>query len=490
MEDDFEQKIESSTPQKKIAKEVNDKENQLYYELLSEMVYTAPFHRYIINILNNFIKTHQKESSIPIFEESKFTTENIFAHFENEIKKKNENFKINKSQSSSISDMNSSIKSNSKDQTNKSVYEYTKEKKILKFKDLMDSINFYGAEYEIHIQCLIAQILKCYETKEDSFSINFNIEYKFNKADLNDVEFDFIINNLEPKLFKSFIKYLKDNLIFFNINNSSYSIMEKKEKKIEDIINSINLDRNIDILGEIGLSCWKDENKIEQFVKYTQILKLIKSKEIEKNGKNKIEKSFYDKTGLSDNNTKILIFITDSKFKELLKFIETSKLFNEMKKVSKEVNSILLYMGIGLNEKVILSNYLSEKNDDDEKTEIIKLNIKKSDYEIEKSERFKKACYVLNSFLNSIKHLKFNIDKDLCFTTFRGRINLRNTQIKFELNKLDNYKIEKAIKKSNIYILHFSFNSEEKNIDNLKRIVGKNNYLSFIFGDKKKMKYN
>ena len=231
MEDDFEQKIESSYPQKIIEKEVNDKENQLYYELLSEMVYTAPFHRYIINILKNFLKTHLKESSIPIFEESKLTTENIFNYFESEITKKKENFKINQSQSSSVSDMSSSIKSQSKDKTNKSIYEYSKKKKNLKFNDFIDSINFYGAEYEIHIQCLIAQILKCYETQEDSFSINFNIEYKFNKTDLNDVEFDFIINNLEPNLFKSFIGYLKDNLIFFNINNSSYSIIEKKEKK-------------------------------------------------------------------------------------------------------------------------------------------------------------------------------------------------------------------------------------------------------------------
>jgi len=484
MEDNFE-RIESSTPKKIIVKEVNEKENQLYYELLSEMVYTAPFHRYIINVLKNFIKTHQEQSSIPIFEKSKFTTENIFEYFENEIKQKNKNFKINNSQSSSISDNNSSIKSNSKDKTNKSIYEYTNKKKKLKFMDLMDSINFYGAEYEIHIQCLIAQILKCYETKENSFSINFNIEYKFNKKDINDVEFDFIINNVEPNLFKSFIGYLKDNIIYFNINNTSYSIIQKKEKSIEDIINSLSIDRNIDILGEIGLSGWKDENKIEQFSKYTQILKLIKSKDFEKNSKNKTEPSFYEKTGLNDNNTKILFFITDSKFKELLKFIETSKLINEMKKVSKEINSILLYMGIGLNEKVILSNYLSEKSDDDGKTNIIKLNIKKTDYEIEKSERFKKACYVLNSFLNSIKHLKFNIDKDLYLTSFTKRINSRKMQIKFELNQLDNYKIDKAIKPSNIYILHFSFNSGEKNKNNLERIAGKNNYLNFIYGNKK-----
>ncbi len=480
MEEDLEQKIESSTPQIIIEKEVNEIENQLYYELLSEMVYTAPFHRYIINILNNFIKAHQKQSSIPIFEESKFTTENIFDYFENKIKK-NGNFKNYKSQSNSNPDMNSSTKSNSKDKTNKSIYKYTKKQK-LKFMDLMDSKNFYGAEYEIHIQCLISQILKCYETKENSFNINFNIEYKFNKSDLNDVEFDFIINNLEPKLFKSFIGYLKDNLIYFNINNTSYSIIQKKEKNIEDIINNLNLDRNIDILGEIGLCGWKDENKIEQLEKYTQILKLIKSKENEKNDNNKIEASFYEKTGLSDNNTKIVLFITDSKFKELLKFIETSKLVNEMKKVSKEVNLILLNIDIGLNEKVILS---AEENDNDEKTKIIKLNIKKTDYEIKKSERFKKACYALNCFLNRIKNLKFKIDKDLYLKSFTNRINFRDIQIKFELNKLDNYKIDKAIKQSNIYILHFSIFSKEKNKNNLERIVGKSNYLSFIFLDKK-----
>ena len=81
--------------------------------------------------------------------------------------------------------------------------------------------------------------------------------------------------------------------------------------------------------------------------------------------------------------------------------------------------------------------------------------------------------------------MKFNIDKNIYFKAFKKRINLRNIQIKFKLNEFDNYKIEKAIKNSNIYILHFSFNLEETNTNNLERIVGKNNYLSFILGDKK-----
>ena len=120
----------------------------------------------------------------------------------------------------------------------------------------------------------------------------------------------------------------------------------------------------------------------------------------------------------------------------------------------------------------------------DEKTKIIKLNIPKADYEIEKSERFKKSCYILNSFLNSIKHLNFNIDKEVYFKVFKERISLREIKIKFKLDDLDNFKIEKTKKKSNIYVLYFSFNLEETNINNLERIFGKHNYLSFILDNK------
>ena len=80
--------------------------------------------------------------------------------------------------------------------------------------------------------------------------------------------------------------------------------------------------------------------------------------------------------------------------------------------------------------------------------------------------------------------MKFNIDKDLYFKAFKERINLRNIQVKFKLNELDHFKIEKAMEKSHIFILHFSFNTNT----NLERIVGKNNYLSFILSNKKNNK--
>ena len=187
---------------------------------------------------------------------------------------------------------------------------------------------------------------------------------------------------------------------------------------------------------------------------------------------------------MSDKNTKILLFITDSKFKELYQFIDKSNLINEMKNYSKEVNSILLYMGFGLSDKVILSNYLSENNGKDSNTEIIKLNIKKTDYEVDKSERFKKSCFILNTYLNNIKELKFNLDKNDLLKVFRDNINSRKIDIKFELDKLDNYKIEKSKKNSNVFILHF-FSDVSKESNNLKEIIGDKNYLRFIFFDKK-----
>ena len=446
------------------------------------MVYTAPFHRYIINILKIFFRTYQNESLNPIFEKSKLSEKEISDYFKSEIEKKNANISFFQQLSgSSIGHPNSLINSKSKDITSKSKVEYINKKKKLIFNNILDSINFNGAEYEIHIQCLISQILKCYETKENSFNINFNVEYNFNKKNFDDVEFDFIINDLEPYLFKSFLGYLKDNIIYFTIKNSPkfpYIITKKKTCNIEDVINSINIKGKIDILGEIGLSGWKDDNKKNQFIKYSGLLNLIE------NDSAKIDKNFFEKTGMSDKNTKILLFITDSKFKELYQFIDKSNLINEMKNYSKEVNSILLYMGFGLSDKVILSNYLSENNGKDSNTEIIKLNIKKTDYEVDKSERFKKSCFILNTYLNNIKELKFNLDKNDLLKVFRDNINSRKIDIKFELDKLDNYKIEKSKKNSNVFILHF-FSDVSKESNNLKEIIGDKNYLRFIFFDKK-----
>ena len=71
----------------------------------------------------------------------------------------------------------------------------------------------YGKEYVIHSQILLAQILKCFEEKENGFKFLCNIEYKIENIfpDIKNMEFDFIINNLDIQLFKKFINYLGKN---------------------------------------------------------------------------------------------------------------------------------------------------------------------------------------------------------------------------------------------------------------------------------------
>ena len=149
------------------------------------------------------------------------------------------------------------------------------EKTNIEKNDFLDSFNFNGKEYEIHSQILLMQILKCFEKKDNSFKFLFNPRYKLGNisSDINDMELDFVINNLDNDLFKKFIHYLEKNILLLNFQGNIYEM--KKENNINYSIFKFKKDKKIDILGEIGLGGLFDEQKIAQIKKYGKLLNFL-----------------------------------------------------------------------------------------------------------------------------------------------------------------------------------------------------------------------
>lgn len=466
----------------------NEEDDKEFISLLTDLVYTAPYEQYVINFLNKIIKDNYKKIE-PLFKKKNYNIEALIKEFNNPniifFKKKD---KKNKSSDNKMYTNKNLIQANSdsENRNNKSekkinlkdeksninsisslkyrisyekIFEESEikeEKKLLseilnesedkrakgknhEIKDFFDTFNFNGKEFEIHVQILLAQILKCYEEKINSFQFLCNVEFKIENIfpNLNDIEFDFLINNLDVELFKKFLNYLKKNILILNFRGNFYDINDNTN--FNDINFDIENNKKFDILGEIGLNAINDDNKVEQFQKYSKLLNDLSKSNIINNTKIDL---FYDKTGFKKENEKILFFVTNSKFNDVYKFLKKSKLYKEMKK--SQINFILCYISVGLNEQIILSNFILNENNRKEKNEekeekkenkennasekemkkkedikdkeeqekkiIIETDllrkIKISNDGFIKSEKFKHLCFKLNELVSGINKIK------------------------------------------------------------------------------------
>ena len=145
----------------------------------------------------------------------------------------------------------------------------TKDKKK-EINDFLDTFNFCGEEFEIHIKILLAEILKCFECDKNSYKLLYNINFKNeeNIFGIKQNEIDFLINNIDNNLFTKFINYLKNNILLMQFRGKKYEI--NIDKNIEIIFAELTKFTKIDILGEIGLNAINDENKIKQFIQYSK----------------------------------------------------------------------------------------------------------------------------------------------------------------------------------------------------------------------------
>ena len=448
MENDI--KIEETLSSNDIwfGEDFNQEENNDVISILSDMTFTAPYEQYVINLLNKIIHDNYKKIE-PLFVFSDYKAEDIIKEFKNSKINFNKKEKKNKSidnnqgpkENSNLPNLDSKKKKTKTKKGNKTLsisdityssfeslkYEISFEKifqedeekeeeasilnlieenetkktktKNIEIKDFLDTFNFNGKEYEIHSQILLAQTLKCLEEKENSFKFLCNIEYKIENIyqDIPKMEFDFIISNLDVQLFNKFINYLGKNILLLNFRGTVYEINSGKD--ISNISFEIEKNKKYDILGEIGLNAIDDENKIDQFIKYSKLLNNLNDPNQQNKSKTDL---FFEKTGFVRENEKILFFVTNSKFNDIYKYLKNSKLYVNMQKIN--TNYVLCYLSVGLNERVILSNFLSDEKNKNNTDLLNKIKISNSGFI--KSEKFKKLCYKLNELLSRIDQIK------------------------------------------------------------------------------------
>ena len=520
-----------------IDEEDDKKDIEEMTSLLSEMIFPAPYEKYIINMINKIFKENYVKIE-PLFTEKTFNIDDIINEFKNIItnppQKQKQNISFNneidqKEQNKSFSNKSGNKnKSNSKStelsfQNLKSKISYDKvfneqeeieenrlfpqtfcqkdtEKNKKEIGNFLDTFNLYGKKYETHIQILLAEILRCFTGKEERYKFLCNIQYNLENINIKtknkfkNMELDFFISNLDNKLFKSLILYLKKNILLLKFGNIIYEF--NKKQKLDDILNYFDKEKNFDILGEIGINAVNDKNKIEQFINYSDFLKVLKEN-VNKNDES-ID-SFYIKTGFKKENEKILFFITDSKFNTLYKNVNTSILYKEMK--NNGSNFVLCYMSSGINEKIFLSNFLFEKEKINEYEELYE-KIKSSNESYFKSEKFKKSCNKMNELIckiNKIKKIYYEANRDFISESFTSFADLfldnslildidleeyfksKNIEIKYNIKKEnqikdiialylksdfsdDNDKIEETIKNSGINYKIIYLNINEKNL--------------------------
>ena len=150
----------------------------------------------------------------------------------------------------------------------------------------------------------------------------------------------------------------------------------------------------IDILGEIGLEAWKENQKISQIIKYCNLL------ELQKDNKNTVINQLYEKVGINSKNEKLILFIINSSFKDIYNGIKKTDLYTNMN--NKAINCAILFLTNDIIEQKVLLKNILEGNI--AKNIITKINLDTNNYL--ENQQFKKPCLILNDLLIILKKMK------------------------------------------------------------------------------------
>ena len=131
--------------------------------------------------------------------------------------------------------------------------------------NFLDTFNFIGKEFEIHSQITLMQIFKWYEEKENNFKFLYNKKCKNIFENIGDMEFDFLMIDVDSELLKLVLNHLAKNFLLLNIKNNKYEINQKTTKLNQILSIFDNSKTKFDILGEIGLNVLNDDDKLGQF---------------------------------------------------------------------------------------------------------------------------------------------------------------------------------------------------------------------------------
>ena len=446
----------------------DEEDDKKMLSILSEMKFNEPFEKYIINHINSIIKENSKKIT-PLFKEKEYSLKEIIEEFEQyypyiitkEKNKMNKSLDVKHKNESKILDIhqpeinvennsiiNISVDNNKKDcefsfdslNSVKIFDKFLKDTKVNHKKTELNIIskdentNVKLTEFKCHALFLLVQLLKCFEREENSFEI-CHIGYKLVNIskDIKDLEFDFIINNIDSTLFFELIKYLEKNILILKFKGNRYDIIISNN--FDKILSDLKNVKKFDIMGEVGLDDINDENKTKKFINYSKFLNYLDKNK--NNDDNEIN-LFYEKTGFLKENEKILFFIIDFNFNESNQYLSEGKLYKAMKESKENINFVLFNLSSDLNEKIILKKEDKEiKEKKDYKTLLDNIKLSNENYFL--SEKFKISCNKLNSLLVGIDKIKAKFNKknteniQIIFDTFEYIIMEKSIKINKDL---------------------------------------------------------
>ena len=368
-----------------------------------------------------------------------------------------------------------------------------KEVKVIRYYE--DNYELAGTNFEIDTVYYLFKILFSISPKND-FSILYNLTPDIDKINpifgkyglfiIKKIQFDFMIVNLR---ISDLIKLIIDiypgihpnSKISLNIKNNNFLSLEELNKLKNQKEND---EERIDILGEIGVNIFNEEEKSQQLLKYAKLIHNINQLIQLKESNTKANELTYilDKLHLNGNNKKLLLFMTDGLYSSFINiknnnFLEIQKNLN--------IDSLLVFRDkrdlfrTRLLEKLVKKYKKGENNNfnkdlDKKYEELIKHLFISNNYEkvVKRlSKVAKKIEYIKNDLYKYLT--KINDFKELCYEIMKSIIENENFKIlldKFQQIKETHFRnimSEDVNPKKNYYII----SDKEKKFDKEKEIL-------------------
>ena len=349
-----------------------------------------------------------------------------------------------------------------------------KEKKIIDFEDCN---NFSGNSFKNSTIKYMFEIVNCFATTKDfDFYSNLKPDCKLidkifdihNLPKIESIQIDFAIYNLLLTDFLNVIIYFYNNI--FNFEDLNHELFKGKQKiNLDDLKNMRDAPdsqyKRVDIVGEIGLNIFNEDNKVKQLSKYDILI----------NNMNSLENNIIEYEAILNQlkikkrgNKKLLLFLTDGSFLNFMEYYKGNlNDKNEFALTQKKIktDSILIYIKPTNNSREnyiiakIIYDYFSKNNkiNNNGISSYIQLliNAKKNKlFNSILSDKYEKFSKTLNQIEKSIKvneifkdYLKNkNIlleDLSKQLTDFK---NIISPSILIDTSKIDHYQVPKSKK--------------------------------------------
>ena len=296
----------------------------------------------------------------------------------------------------------------------------------------------------------------------------FNDESKFFYID--DIQFDFLILNLKISELIQFLIDIYPNIhlnskLSLNIRNKNFPSFNELNILIE---NKVYDGERIDILGEIGVNIFNEEEKCRQFIKYAKLIHNINRLSVLPN-KDKELSYILNLLNFNSDNKKLILFFTDGPYSS---FINIKN--NDFLAIQKNLNidSLLVYRNKNSLFRTILLEKLYKKykkNENNNFNESLNNKFEKFFKKIFESNNYEKVVKKLSNIEKKIECIKTDLYQyaiknedviELCDYIFKNIIDDEIDIIsmdKFELIKNQHFvKLmnSKLVPKNNYYIIY------------------------------------